>query len=103
MSIDRRTRADILKRGGYQCRQCRSRIDLTIDHIIPRSRGGSNHRSNLQVLCKDCNSRKGNSIPPGAAPKSPEMVAIMRDGKVESRPLSEWFPAIARKKWRWTR
>lgn len=31
----------------------------TVDHIIPRSRGGSDHRKNLMVMCADCNSSKG--------------------------------------------
>lgn len=32
---------------------------LTTDHIVPRSRGGSNDRENLQCLCRRCNSAKG--------------------------------------------
>ena len=33
--------------------------NLTIDHIVPRSRGGTNHPDNLQLLCQACNSTKG--------------------------------------------
>jgi 5-methylcytosine-specific restriction protein A len=32
--------------------------DLTLDHIIPKVRGGTDERSNLGVLCRQCNSRK---------------------------------------------
>lgn len=40
------------------CVQCGSTANLTADHIIPRARGGSDHESNLQVLCRPCNSAK---------------------------------------------
>ena len=45
-----------------RCAGCRSHFEfrnLTIDHIIPRSRGGTDHKSNLQLLCGHCNSVKG--------------------------------------------
>ena len=32
--------------------------DLTIDHVVPLSRGGTNRRDNLTVACRRCNSRK---------------------------------------------
>ena len=47
--------------GGY-CNGCRSHFalrNLTVDHIIPRSKGGSDHIENLQLLCSACNSTKG--------------------------------------------
>ena len=33
--------------------------NMTIDHVIPQSKGGSNHFDNLQLLCNACNSMKG--------------------------------------------
>ena len=49
----------IFRRDGYRCTACGSHQDLTIDHVWPVSRGGSNDASNLQTLCRSCNSRKG--------------------------------------------
>ena len=49
----------IFKRDGYACVRCGSDSDLTIDHITPRSRGGSDEESNLQTMCRSCNSAKG--------------------------------------------
>jgi hypothetical protein len=49
----------LIDRDGYECEQCGSQDDLTIDHIIPLSRGGSDDLDNLHLLCRACNSRKG--------------------------------------------
>ena len=52
----------IFERDNFTCLICGSRRFLTIDHIIPESLGGETVMSNLQTLCKSCNSRKGNGI-----------------------------------------
>ena len=53
----KRNRKNIIEYWGY-CIWCGSRDNLTIDHIIPLSKGGSHHFSNLQCLCHSCNAWK---------------------------------------------
>lgn len=52
-------RAEVIGRDGEQCRLCASTENLTIDHVVPLAQGGENTVDNLQILCRDCNSRKG--------------------------------------------
>ena len=48
----------VFARDGW-CVRCMSMKRLTVDHIVPIARGGTNDLSNLQTLCQPCNSRKG--------------------------------------------
>ena len=47
---------------GNICLKCRKKKKLTVDHIVPLSKGGSNYISNVQPLCKSCNSKKYTEI-----------------------------------------
>ncbi len=49
----------IWERDNFTCRECGSRQKLTVDHIIPESKGGTLDPDNLQTLCHRCNCRKG--------------------------------------------
>ena len=49
----------LLSKYNFKCVYCGKTRNLTIDHIRPVSRGGSDKFSNLQILCKQCNSKKG--------------------------------------------
>ena len=55
------SRKNILKRDGYRCAYCgRGDLTLTLDHIIPRSKGGQDTWENLVAACLPCNNKKGN-------------------------------------------
>ncbi len=51
-------KASIKTQWDNQCAYCGSTEDLTLDHIVPRSRGGSNHSTNILCACKKCNADK---------------------------------------------
>ncbi|HLE90706.1 MAG TPA: HNH endonuclease signature motif containing protein [Anaerolineales bacterium] len=50
---------ELARRDGAMCKECGSMEDLTVDHIIPLSRGGRNDLINMKILCRRDNSRKG--------------------------------------------
>ncbi len=59
-------RPNILWRDDNQCQYCAKKFapkELTLDHVIPKSRGGRNTWENLVVACKKCNQKKGAKIP----------------------------------------
>ncbi|HAC66075.1 MAG TPA: HNH endonuclease [Cyanothece sp. UBA12306] len=58
------TRRNILERDRHTCQYCNYRGEqLTLDHIIPRSRGGGDTWENLAAACVRCNVKKGNRTP----------------------------------------
>jgi hypothetical protein len=54
----RRHRDAVFERDGYCCIYCSATEDLTLDHVIPYSKGGSDEPDNLATCCRSCNSRK---------------------------------------------
>lgn len=52
-------RWSVFERDNFTCQNCGSRKNLTIDHVVPESKGGGLTMDNTQTLCKSCNSRKG--------------------------------------------
>jgi 5-methylcytosine-specific restriction endonuclease McrA len=55
------TRAGVLRRDGRVCAYCGKRAD-TIDHVVPRSRGGTHSWDNCVAACRACNSRKADRL-----------------------------------------
>lgn len=54
------TRKNILKRDNYQCQYCGAReAPMTVDHVIPKTRGGKDEWTNLVCACVKCNNKKG--------------------------------------------
>lgn len=60
------SRENLFERDGCTCQYCGKTFpenELTIDHVIPRERGGRNTWENLVTACKKCNSLKANKLP----------------------------------------
>jgi 5-methylcytosine-specific restriction endonuclease McrA len=88
------TRRGVLSRDFYTCQYCGAtppRKHLTVDHIVPRSRGGKTTWENVVTACAKCNGRKGNRTPIEAnlklltQPKRPRYLAIAALASVEAR------------------
>jgi len=63
------TKLEVFTRDQYTCQYCgRQTKELTLDHVIPRRRGGKHSWENVVSACKVCNRRKG-----GHTPKEAEM------------------------------
>lgn len=76
----RPTRQAIFKRDKHICQYCGCRGELTIDHIQPKSRGGTDTWENLVAACQRCNNRKGDrrpeeaNMPLASVPRAPRMI-----------------------------
>ena len=92
------TRQNIMRRDRGRCQYCGSKESLTIDHVLPKSRGGRDVWDNLTTACVPCNNRKGNRTPEEATmpllrkPFRPSQVMFIRDyvGQVEET----WKPYL---------
>ena len=79
------TRRNVIRRDGHTCVYCGASERLTIDHVMPKSRGGPDTWENLVAACTPCNNRKGNRTPEEAGltmhsrPFRPSHVMYMRD------------------------
>jgi CRISPR/Cas system Type II protein with McrA/HNH and RuvC-like nuclease domain len=60
-------KTEFYRKQQGRCASCNEEIDIfsmEIDHIVPFAFGGGNERANLQLLCRECNRKKGSSVDP---------------------------------------
>lgn len=58
------SRSSIMARDAHTCQYCGARgKNLTLDHVLPRDRGGGHTWENVVACCTDCNNKKGNRTP----------------------------------------
>jgi len=93
------SRRNIIRRDGFCCQYCGSHThELTIDHIIPKSKGGIDSWDNLVSACKKCNNKKGDKTPEEAglklqiAPRRPNHIVFIRQFMSKSDQL--WAPFL---------
>ena len=81
------TRANVFLRDAYACQYCGVRFDsrtLTLDHVIPRAKGGKSTWNNLVSCCHPCNGAKGDKLPgkhfrePMHKPRMPTTAQLQR-------------------------
>jgi 5-methylcytosine-specific restriction endonuclease McrA len=56
------TRRAVFARDDWTCQYCGARSNLTVDHVVPRSRGGPSSWENIVASCAPCNRRKGDRL-----------------------------------------
>jgi len=92
------SRKNIVRRDNHKCQYCGSTVNLTVDHIIPKSRGGEDTWENLVAACVKCNNKKGFRTPEEAKmnlrtkPKKPSHITFIKNfvGNIEDN----WKPYL---------
>lgn len=96
------SKENVFKRDGFQCQYCGTQKDLTLDHLIPKAKGGKTSWNNLVTACKKCNSLKGDYTPEQAGlqltfkPFKPSYIMYLKE--LSSRIYEEWKPFLETKK-----
>jgi len=96
------SRENVFKRDGFKCQYCGDEKELTLDHLIPKAKGGKTSWSNLVTACKTCNSKKGNYSPEEAGlqlslkPYRPSYIMYLKD--LSGNNYNEWKPFLNYKK-----
>lgn len=81
------TRFNVFLRDKFQCQYCGVSEDLTFDHVIPRSKGGTTLWNNVVAACSPCNLRKGGKLPddaqmwPRQKPVQPTVYQLHANGR----------------------
>jgi 5-methylcytosine-specific restriction endonuclease McrA len=93
------TRNNIFKRDGFECQYCGDSRNLTLDHMMPKARGGKSTWFNLVTACKTCNTKKGEFTPEEMGmmikrkPYKPSYIVFLRD--FSGNLMDEWIPYLA--------
>lgn len=82
-TIVRAKRERIYERDDYTCTECGRKLapgdaDLTLDHVVPVTLGGTGRESNLVTMCEPCNQAKGGELPAGLSTPAEESAARMQ-------------------------
>jgi 5-methylcytosine-specific restriction endonuclease McrA len=91
-------RANIFKRDSQECQYCGSKKQLTLDHVLPRSKGGKSNWINLVTACHRCNVYKGDKTPEQAGmqlrtqPFKPSLGYFLAE--YAERHAEEWVPYL---------
>lgn len=93
------TKNNVMKRDDYRCQYCgKTKPRMTVDHVIPRDRGGKDDWTNLVCACEECNAKKGNMLPTQAGmkllrkPKKPHYFTFIL--RSISNPPPQWKPYL---------
>lgn len=92
------SRKNILRRDNHKCQYCGTTSNLTVDHVMPKSRGGEESWENLTTACIKCNNKKGSRTPEEAKmhlqtiPKRPSHITFIKNfaGRIDN----EWKPYL---------
>lgn len=93
------TRRNVLLRDQFTCQYCARTLpprDLTLDHVVPRSRGGRMVWENVVAACRRCNHQKGNRTPEEARmllpqrPERPLFLPVSRQPLLIGETPPEW-------------
>jgi len=77
------SRREVFRRDSHTCQYCGSTKHLTLDHVLPRSKGGTHTWDNVVTACEKCNSCKGDRL-------------LHETGMVlKTKPKAPMYPAIA--------
>lgn len=99
------SRINIYLRDNYSCQYCgeqNDHKDLTLDHVIPKSRGGQKGWFNLVSCCKPCNQRKRDKTPSEASMElkkkpAPMKFDVLRLAKMKTEPPTNWRKFLGEK------
>ena len=92
------TRRAVFARDGWACQYCGDKHELTVDHVVPRSRGGESSWENIVTSCAPCNRRKGDrftheaGMQPKKKPRAPSPHVFVRIAAPKIP--AEWTPYL---------